>query len=868
MTNIVNFLKNGHQIFVFGVIVVVLLTSAVGVVSSEELGESEISDPGQDADESETPPVYNCEEYCRLMPEHYYHYFGSSVLLNQKRCEDYCARSLQYCLMQFEEKGVKGVNLIGLEVGTYPATCLCEDEKGRRVHCFYPCVFWKEDCPACTKLSMELYTSEVTSWPYETINGQELRCEYGSKWGGTAKGKVIAFKTAEEAEEYHKDMIRGLMKQVGDHWEALYDLDGYVITGRLYAGEVPITYKTRGSALYNEKYVIWVEAEYKKDQDTTKKSFYELRECLKAVIDEAEEKEEKALFALKHYSTFEMGEPDRGEIRATLIDKDGNGIPHKNVFFYVEPGTNLASALKFSYTPPGNWVRLYGNGDLKNANQDSYLGERWTTDKGLAAADYIEYNYIRPDAFSKALIKDGKVQGIVRAVVVDESLNVEYEASIPVTFTSVAKIVSIWGEGLPDSVSGPGKVRVKRTLAQPHFDYKQVPVGFELMPGDIINIDANANVEILWIDGTRVIARVPRKVGTTELLRSNIVILSSAFDSGFPTDLEKVTTKLFGFAVGKGVDFAIESVPYVGKTAKFSLDMYKSLKDVDLNKVDLVTKIRVRSKMVVDQEEDLINVYNIEGSPDLETVKGEEMTLKNKEVVTISDDGSIVKIESFDSEKIEKEFFETIPSTTPTLPQPLTKFSGLTFESRSKPTGSSVQIPLTLNGIEDKIGNMDMTLDYDPSILEATGVIKGGLTAGCIFDYNIPDEGTIKISLADSEGLSGDGSIAYVNFNVIGVEGSSSPLQIAAMMANKADDYEELDIQTNDGEFRVISIEEGMGDGDGDGEYTALDALYALQMAVGKIPEDLTMDVNGDGKVSSIDARKILRIAAGLEELT
>jgi hypothetical protein len=38
-----------------------------------------------------------------------------------------------------------------------------------------------------------------------------------------------------------------------------------------------------------------------------------------------------------------------------------------------------------------------------------------------------------------------------------------------------------------------------------------------------------------------------------------------------------------------------------------------------------------------------------------------------------------------------------------------------------------VQIPLTLSGIDDKIGNMDITLSYDPSVLEATEVIKGDL---------------------------------------------------------------------------------------------------------------------------------------------
>ena len=189
---------------------------------------------------------------------------------------------------------------------------------------------------------------------------------------------------------------------------------------------------------------------------------------------------------------------------------------------------------------------------------------------------------------------------------------------------------------------------------------------------------------------------------------------------------------------------------------------------------------------------------------------------------------------------------------------------GLTFESRSKSSGSTVQIPLTLRGIEEKIGNMDITLSYDPSVLDAKEVIKGSLTTKSLFDYNIL-EGTIKISLADEEGFSGDGSIAHVKFNVIGAEGSSSPLTIVAIAANKAEDYETLEVPTNDGVFRVISMEESRGDGDGDGGFTALDALYALQMAVGKIPEDLAMDMNGDGSVTSLDAQKILKIAVGEE---
>ncbi|WP_445475414.1 LamG-like jellyroll fold domain-containing protein [Methanococcoides methylutens] len=210
----------------------------------------------------------------------------------------------------------------------------------------------------------------------------------------------------------------------------------------------------------------------------------------------------------------------------------------------------------------------------------------------------------------------------------------------------------------------------------------------------------------------------------------------------------------------------------------------------------------------------------------------------------------------------------TVPAPTPIptpTPEPVAdKFNGLTFESRSKATGSSVQIPLTLYGVRDNIGNMDMTLRYDSSVLVATEVVKGSLTSDSLFDYNIID-GTIKISFADKDGFSGDGSVAHVRFNVVGAEGSSTALDIVSLSANRAD-MTPVNIPAKDGVFKVTSLEASKGDAGGDGgELTALDALYALQMAVGKIPEDLAMDVNGDGSVTSIDARQILRSSAKLD---
>jgi hypothetical protein len=167
-----------------------------------------------------------------------------------------------------------------------------------------------------------------------------------------------------------------------------------------------------------------------------------------------------------------------------------------------------------------------------------------------------------------------------------------------------------------------------------------------------------------------------------------------------------------------------------------------------------------------------------------------------------------------------------------------------------------------LSGVEELIGNMDIKLSYDSAVLEATEVIKGSLTGSSIFDYNILD-GTILIGLADNQGFSGDGSVAYVRFNIIGDEGETSPLSIVDLTANRASDLASMNIETVDGIFTLPSFEETIADCDGDGEISVVDALCALQMAVGKKAEDLAMDVSGDGKVTSLDARQILKTVVG-----
>jgi hypothetical protein len=182
---------------------------------------------------------------------------------------------------------------------------------------------------------------------------------------------------------------------------------------------------------------------------------------------------------------------------------------------------------------------------------------------------------------------------------------------------------------------------------------------------------------------------------------------------------------------------------------------------------------------------------------------------------------------------------------------------GLTFESRGRPTGGTVRIPLTLRGIEEELGNMDLALGYDPTVLQPTAVEPGSVAADSLFDYGIAD-GTIRIALAHAEGFGGDGAVAYVLCNVIGAQGWASPLSVTELIANHADDYSLVEIPTEDGLFQVTGTEESRGDADGDYLLTPFDALMALKMEQGSLAMDPVLDIDGDGQVTAEDARLIL----------
>ncbi len=215
---------------------------------------------------------------------------------------------------------------------------------------------------------------------------------------------------------------------------------------------------------------------------------------------------------------------------------------------------------------------------------------------------------------------------------------------------------------------------------------------------------------------------------------------------------------------------------------------------------------------------------------------------------------------------------DDLPSVEPVSPQrpssdPCSGTEGtwIVIGSASKPPGSTVRIPVSLCGADD-LGDLNLTIYFDPRVLQAISWTQGSYFDISLFDVNLEPHGTIRAGFADDRGVSGDGYLMYVDFDVVGDEGDRTALDGTVTTATSAATDGPVDVPVRDGEF-VVAPSGTVGPWSGTPRWTLLDALAALRMSIGKLPEELVLDVTRDGAVKAEDARWILQGVLGLRSL-
>jgi hypothetical protein len=589
---------------------------------------------------------------------------------------------------------------------------------------------------------------------------------------------------------------------------------------------------------------------------------------------------EPAFFEISYTEPFYQPKDKSDPLRAGDIAiqlRDRNGKPTSGiqlVFLYVKAGSPLDNILtndKIHYGGYHNDVPVKDIWqEFQKLNNARPVGIYST---GLDGTFHTNYLWNLTQNFENFVdkVKKGVIQGDIGIACITHGLDAIVSVEkIPVVLPGVAKLERV--KWLGEDKDGKPGVKIERPLFDMSRPYKIIVtdkmVPYYLLPGERIVLEQDDFVKVVWLTGTRIKAMPKSDVseaileiagkGTTwwiETIKSSGVIVAGFTLSGVGLALNIIayTGSLLAGGLGIAVAFVGVVVASAGivehRSNPLFLEIYSNvLMDINGDTGEVAIHL-VEGNCIL--TEDL-------GNPGTKITTGQQVTV-DKDLTSLLEDEGVASLPKEAKETQVPEATQGIIDEKETqVPEAI---KGLTFESRSKPNGSEVQIPLALSGISEQVGNLDMTLTYDPDVLEAIEVTSGSLTLDSIMEYKITT-GNIKIALADGDGFLGDGSIIYVRFNVIGSPGQSSSLNITESSTNNVN-YDLIQLQNNNGTFRVIDVNEARGDFDGNGQLTAVDALGALQMAVGKRPVDLSLDMNDDGQVTSLDARTILKIAVG-----
>ena len=199
-------------------------------------------------------------------------------------------------------------------------------------------------------------------------------------------------------------------------------------------------------------------------------------------------------------------------------------------------------------------------------------------------------------------------------------------------------------------------------------------------------------------------------------------------------------------------------------------------------------------------------------------------------------------------------------------------------------SGESVLVSLNAGPVDGlRIADGDLWLEYDPNVASPTGVRGAALTSNYTWDYTIipVDAGTERISIqvapqtpSAPAPLYSAGTLAHVDFDVVGLAGAQTALDLVASSADSgsqvtatvgAAQTQRLALTLVDGSLSVGAddVAYRLGDINGDGVVTMQDAVQALVLSAqtrpATAPEVSSGDINGNGIIDAGDSALIMR---------
>lgn len=119
--------------------------------------------------------------------------------------------------------------------------------------------------------------------------------------------------------------------------------------------------------------------------------------------------------------------------------------------------------------------------------------------------------------------------------------------------------------------------------------------------------------------------------------------------------------------------------------------------------------------------------------------------------------------------------------------------------------GTKAKVSINAAGATD-LGAMDLKMTYDPKVLKFSGAETGKISSNGIVESGSNADGTATLSFADSQGISTDGTVLVVTFDVIGGPGSSTDVSLEARAYGL--DLKDMPVELKKGTVKVTEATE------------------------------------------------------------
>lgn len=130
----------------------------------------------------------------------------------------------------------------------------------------------------------------------------------------------------------------------------------------------------------------------------------------------------------------------------------------------------------------------------------------------------------------------------------------------------------------------------------------------------------------------------------------------------------------------------------------------------------------------------------------------------------------------------------------------------LTIEDATGRPDATATVNLLVSNASE-IGAMDLALRYDPAVVRFAGFQAGTSAEDALVEANEAEPGLLLLALADSNGLSGDGTLAVLTFSVTGADGDRTAIAVEAVRAYHHEMLTDIPMSTTPGELSITGKE-------------------------------------------------------------